>query len=160
VNNVANRLDFGLFGEACQLLRTVRWCPSQSDRPLRASLSLPRQRSDPSSPSPDPLDKISIPVRSKVCKCLPTFLLQEVGDVLLCLLLRADLFLDFVDLGIELGGGVRSWLAGTRGVLVMWPACRLFLGAGARAHSCDGPPTWKSPHRQPRRVQSACAGCP
>ena len=37
-----------------------------------------------------------------------TFLLQQVRDVLLGLLLWTDLLLDSVDAGIELGGGVRS----------------------------------------------------
>lgn len=35
-----------------------------------------------------------------------TFLLHEVGNVLLCLLLRANLLLDFVHLGVDLGGRV------------------------------------------------------
>jgi hypothetical protein len=64
---------------------------------------------------------------------LPTFFREEIGDILLslymrlessgprtvigsaCLLLGANLLLHPVDLGVELGGSVGSWMSGVLG---------------------------------------------
>lgn len=92
-------------------------------------------------------------------------LLQEIGNILLglitsavvleqpvveqyvvrgciCLLLRANLLLDLVDLGIELGGRVGGYYKTKEirscGLLLLF-ACRAGTGTGS-TYSCDDPP--------------------
>jgi len=97
VDDVADRLDLDL--EENLLLGR------QGEEVLLLLLEIGYARKIPLSATPSFL----LCDGASLYRLLPhTFLLQEIGDILLCLLLGTDLLLDGVDLGVELGGRVCS----------------------------------------------------